>query len=135
MWKAPLVNLRPRQKAVLECIAKSRTARNDHRQRAQLMLLFAQGLSNRRAGERVGLKSKQAGHWRKRWLAHPDQLIAMERAGDTNRNGLIEGLQKLLSDLPRSGAKPKFSAAQVAQILALACEDPQHSGLPLSHWT
>ena len=100
------------------------------------MVLFAQGLSNRRAGERVGLKSQQVGHWRKRWLAHHDQLIAMERgAGDTNRNGLFEGIQKRLSDLPRSGARPKFSAAQVAQILALACEGPQHSGLPLSHWT
>lgn len=135
MWKAPIVNLRPRQKAVLERIAKSRTARSDHRQRAQLMLLFAQGLSNNRAGEQVGLKSKQAGHWRKRWLAHQDQLIAMEQAQDSHRNSLFEGIQALLSDLPRSGAKPKFSAAQVAQILTLACEDPQDSGLPLSHWT
>ena len=30
---------------------------------------------------------------------------------------------------------PKFSAEQVTQILALACEPPQDSGRPVTHWT
>ena len=40
-----------------------------------------------------------------------------------------------LSDKYRSGAPPKFTAEQVALIIALACEDPLESGLPISHWT
>lgn len=40
-----------------------------------------------------------------------------------------------LSDSYRSGAPPKFTAEQVAQVIALACEDPSESGLPVSHWT
>jgi transposase len=40
-----------------------------------------------------------------------------------------------LSDLPRSGAPPTFSAEQIVQIVAVACEDPVQSERPISHWT
>ena len=39
------------------------------------------------------------------------------------------------SDLPRSGSPGKFTAEQVTQILAVACEDPEASGRPVTHWT
>jgi transposase len=135
MWKAPVVNLRPRQKEILTQIAKSRTARSDHRQRASLILLCDEGFSNNRAGKKVGLTNWQAGNWRKRWLENQDKLIAIETAENTKPNGLLKGIEVVLSDLPRSGAKPTFTAEQIAQILAVACEDPQDSELPLSHWT
>lgn len=41
----------------------------------------------------------------------------------------------VLADEPRSGGPPKFSPEQVAAIIALACEPPGDSGLPISHWT
>ena len=40
-----------------------------------------------------------------------------------------------MSDAHRSGSPGKFSAEQVAQIIAIACEVPQDSGYPVSHWT
>ncbi len=135
MWKAAAVDLRPCQKTVLERIAKSRTARSDHRQRARLMLLFEQGFSNRRVGEQVGLTNRTVGCWRKRWLDNQDKLQAIETAKDVTPQGLMNGVKEVLSDLPRSGTRPKFSAEQVAKILTIACEEPEHSGLPLSHWT
>ena len=42
---------------------------------------------------------------------------------------------EVLSDGQRRGAPVKFSAEQVAAVLALACEAPADSGLPVSHWT
>lgn len=135
MWKAPVVNLNSRQKETLEQLAKSRTARSDHRQRAQLILLFNKGASNTQAAQQVGLKRRQAGTWRLRWLEFQDKLIAIETAQNAKPNALLKGVEEVLSDLPRSGAEPTFSAEQVAQILTVACEDPQDSGLPLSHWT
>lgn len=135
MWKAPAINLSPRQKETLEHLTKSRTARSDHRQRAQLILLFDKGASNTRAAQQIGLKRRQAGTWRLRWLEFQDKLIAIETAQDAKPNALIKGVEEVLSDLPRSGTKPTFSAEQIAQILTVACEDPQESGLPLSHWT
>lgn len=41
----------------------------------------------------------------------------------------------MLSDLPRSGNPGKFTPEQVTLILALACEPPEQSGRPITHWT
>ncbi|PHM22456.1 helix-turn-helix domain-containing protein [Xenorhabdus innexi] len=135
MWKAPAVNLSAQQQHALEHIVKSRTGRSDHRQRAQLILLFGSGASNNRAAKQVGLGSKQAGCWRKRWLDNQDKLSAIESTETAGLNSLIKALETLFSDLHRSGSKPKFTAEQVAQILTVACEAPQKSECPLSHWT
>jgi transposase len=40
-----------------------------------------------------------------------------------------------LQDAPRPGTPATFSAEQWCQIIALACEPPEASGRPLSHWT
>ncbi|MGI2909685.1 helix-turn-helix domain-containing protein, partial [Tolypothrix sp. VBCCA 56010] len=40
-----------------------------------------------------------------------------------------------LWDQPREGAPVKFSAEQVTQIIAIACEKPEASGYPISHWS
>jgi len=135
MWKAPAVNLRPLQKDILQQIAKSRTGRSDHRQRARLILLCDEGFSNNQAGQQVGMKSRPAGYWRKRWLSTQDKLMAIETAQTKHPKALLEAIEAALSDLPRSGAPPTFSAEQVARILTVACEDPRQSDLPLSHWT
>ena len=42
---------------------------------------------------------------------------------------------ELLSDLPRAGVTPTFSAEQLTMIIAVACELPEESGRPVTHWT
>ncbi len=81
------------------------------------------------------MSRRQAGDWRRRWLENQDRLTTIESAQDVKPKDLLKAIEEVLSDLPRSGAKPTFTAEQIAQILAVACEDPQDSGLPLSHWT
>jgi putative transposase len=44
-------------------------------------------------------------------------------------------IERLLSDSPRRGWAGKFSAEQVAQIIAVACEPPEKCGRPVTHWT
>lgn len=134
-WTAPEVNLRPKHKALLENIVTSRTVRSDHRQRAKLMLLFDEGISNAQAGKAVGLKTRQAGTWRNRWLLNQAKLVEVETKGHAKPNGLRNAIEEVLSDLPRSGAPPTFSAEQMSKILAVACEAPQQSDIPLSHWS
>jgi Homeodomain-like domain len=41
----------------------------------------------------------------------------------------------VLDDHPRSGAPGTFSAEQVVQLVAIACEPPPASDRPTSHWT
>ena len=44
-------------------------------------------------------------------------------------------IEAVLSDEPRPGAPGKFTPEQVTQILAVACEPPEKSGRPITHWT
>jgi hypothetical protein len=44
-------------------------------------------------------------------------------------------IEVLLSDAPRPGTPVGFTVEQRVQIIALACEDPQDSKRPVSHWT
>jgi transposase len=48
---------------------------------------------------------------------------------------LREAILDVLSDAPRPGAPATFTAEQVSQIVALACEPPKLSGRPIDHWT
>jgi hypothetical protein len=40
-----------------------------------------------------------------------------------------------LEDASRPGAPPTDTAEQICAIMAIACEPPQNSGYPISHWT
>ena len=44
-------------------------------------------------------------------------------------------LISLLQDAPRSGTPAQFSPEQLTRIIAVACEDPQACGRPISHWS
>jgi putative transposase len=61
-------------------------------------------------------------------------LEALESA-EASESVRIEALAETLSDRPRSGRPPTFTAEQVCQIVALACELPTESGREVTHWT
>lgn len=44
-------------------------------------------------------------------------------------------IEEVLTDTRRLGAPATLTAAQIVQIVAGACEPPEESGRPLSHWT
>lgn len=44
-------------------------------------------------------------------------------------------IEERLEDLPRPGAPAQLTADQICQIEQLACEKPEKSGRPISHWT
>ena len=46
-----------------------------------------------------------------------------------------EAIRETLKDAPRSGCPGRVTAEQVTQILAVACEPPESSGRPITHWT
>jgi transposase len=53
----------------------------------------------------------------------------------TESHRLRETVVDILSDAPRPGTPATFTAEQVSQIVALACEPPKLSGRPIDHWT
>jgi transposase len=99
-----------------ELIVRASSARAAHRDvvRATIILAAARGGSNTGIAADLGVHVDTVRKWRRRFCQH-------RLAG--------------LTDLPRSGRPRRFSAVQVAEVKALACELPADTGLPLARWS
>jgi hypothetical protein len=87
----------------------------------------AAGKNNTEMSDELGLVEETLGLWRRRWVG-AKALGHWE--GKAKR--LREAIEGLLGDEARPGCPPTFSAEQVCQSMALACETPP---APLTHWT
>jgi putative transposase len=122
-----------RQQAILRTMGRSGTCPQAVAQRARMILLAFDGLANEDIAGQVGCERHAVGPWRRRWAEAFDRLILIECC--EKPSALPHAIEGVLSDRPRSGAPGKFTAEQVTQILAVACEDPEVSGRPVTHWT
>ena len=84
------------------------------RLRAQIVLAAARGRDNARIAADLGVTADTVRKWRGRFA---------ERG--------MPGLE----DLPRSGRPRRISEADRAAVVALACQLPAATGVPLSRWT
>lgn len=84
------------------------------RQRATIVLLAARGRSNARIAAETHLHVDTVRRWRGRFAA---------------------GRVPALADRRRAGRPPTFTALQIAEVKALACQLPTQSGAPLSRWS
>jgi len=123
----------PRQQAILQAMTRSSTCPRAVAQRARMILPAFDGLGNEDIAERVGCERHAVGPWRHRWADAFDRLVRIECCAKPS--ALPHAIEGLLSDRPRSGSPGRFTAEQVTQILAIACEDPAASGRPVTHWT
>jgi len=91
--------------------------------RAMIVLLASEGKNNTQISQELHTTVDTVRLWRERWNSFagiPLSELSMEER---------------LEDAPRPGTPPRISAEQVCQIVALACEAPEQSGRPISHWT
>jgi hypothetical protein len=130
--KAAKVWITERQQPILIELSKSLTESQLVVQRATIVLRAFAGQLNEQIAVEIGLGPGQVGVWRRRWQAAWEELTALE-CREPRR--LREAIQEVFRDAPRSGSPGTFTAAQVTQILALACEPPEKSGRPITHWT
>ena len=131
--KAAKIIITELQRDILHTLRNSVTAASRLRQRASLILMAFDGLRNQDIADQAGLARHQVGRWRRRWATAFDRLVRIECL--ETRTALRRAIEQILSDEPRPGAPGKFSPEQVTQILATACEPPENSGRPLTHWT
>ena len=111
---AVLVTVTAAERRVLKKrIRGARTAWRD-RLRAQIVLAAAMGRSTARIARDLRISQDTARKWRGRFA---------DRG--------LEGL----SDLPRPGRPRQISAQVRAAVVALACQLPAVTGVPLAHWT
>jgi transposase len=131
--KAAKIRLTEKQLAVLQQIVRSTTTPQRLVQRARLIVLAFDGMFNRVIANAIGLQRKQVGLWRRRWKQSFDALVAIECR--ESQAALRRAIEEVLGDAPRSGSSGKFTAEQVTQVLAVACEPADQSGRPIDEWT
>lgn len=130
----PAVTLSDPLRGVLEHLARCHTSSQRLVRRLQIVLAAAAGGNNEAIARQSGVDRGTVRAWRMRWLTAAARLEAAVSAGDDDR--LVARLvTTALADAPRAGAPPTFTADQVVQIVALACESPPGSDRPVSHWT
>jgi transposase len=130
---AAKVVITERQQAILQSLSRASTVAKCLVQRATIILLAFAGLDNRDIACQVGLERHQIGLWRRRWQTAFPKLIRIECL--ETAAALRQAIEKLLRDQPRPGSPGKFTAEQITLILAVACEPPEKSGRPITHWT
>jgi len=131
---AAKVVITERQQGVLRKLSTATTVAQRLVQRATLILLAFAGMANQDIAQRVGLERHQIGLWRRRWQRAFNDLVRIECTEDAPA-ALRHAIEEVLTDEPRPGCPGKFSAEQIALLFALACEPPEQSGLPITHWT
>ena len=117
------IELTPIEQQELEKLVKRHNVGQQIALRGRIVLAAAEGKNNSEIARELKVTLDTVRLWRGRWrdlqpIAWAD-LSAEER----------------LQDLPRSGAPARITAEQRCQIEALACEKPEGSERPISHWT
>lgn len=121
--KPPAVNLSEAEQQGLEKLVKAHSTPQQLVLRARIVLAASQGLNNEQVGRALHVGVDMVRYWRQRWLA--GQAIPL---GELS-------VEERLHDLPRAGKPSALTADQVCQITALACEKPEQSERPISHWS
>lgn len=133
LFRTKKIDLTNRQSEQLKQVISSRTERSDHILRANIILACSEDTSNSKIARALHISRETARKWRCRWLKHQPVLTSLE--AETFGVAYKRAVLKILSDEQRPGSPGKFSAEQICQILAVACEQPKDSGLPISHWS
>ena len=116
--KPPAVPLSEEERQTLHTMIRAHKTPQHLSFRAQGILLLAEGLTAPDVARRLGTTRTTVRRWRRHWLTRHGWPVPAR-----------------LQDAPRPGAPTTFSAEQWCQSIALACEPPEASGRPISHWT
>jgi putative transposase len=128
------ITLSDRERPLLEHLRRCQTTSVRLARRVAVLLALADDPCLERVASGLRLTRVCARLWRDRWLDAADRLRVAETDGrsDPELLGLIEAA---LDDAPRPGGPATFSPEQIVGIVAVACEPPERSGRPISHWT
>lgn len=121
--KPPPIYLSEAEKQGLDKLVKRHKAEQQLVLRARIVLAAAEGQNNSQIAQALKVGRDMVRTWRERWLIL--QPIALADLSPAER----------LADLPRPGTPARITADQRCQIQQVACEKPEQSGRPITHWT
>lgn len=114
----PVPVLTKAERKELEAIVRKRTSAQRLVERAQIILLSADGHGIAETAGRLRVAINTVRRWRWRWVQRQGMEVADR-----------------LADEPRPGAPARITPEQICRIIALACEPPEKHGRPITHWT
>lgn len=124
------IHLTRNQQPLLEQIVRRTSSPQAMVLRARIILAAARGERNQHIAQQLKVARITVRTWRTRWRMAADQLQAAEA------NGEVEAIiRELLQDAARCGAPATFTPEQLCQLMVVACEKPEASGRPVTHWT
>jgi putative transposase len=128
------ITLSARQRFLLGHLRRCQTASVRLVRRVNVLLALAEQPCLELVAQDLGLTRVSVRLWRDRWLDVADRLLAVESEGVSDPDLLVL-IQDALDDAPRPGGRATFTPEQIVAIVAVACETPEKSGRPISHWT
>ena len=127
------MELTGRQRAILEQMVRRTTSPQRLVTRSKIILKAAAGKRNQEIADEMAVTVRTPRRWRDRWAKASARLAAAE--SDATAAQLSDLIEAVLTDKLRSGTPATFTAEQICQIVAIACENPQESGRPVTEWT
>jgi len=121
--KAQVVNLSDAEQQGLEKLIKRHQVGQQIALRARIVLAAARKQKNKEIAQTYKVTLDTVSLWRNRWVKLQD--ISLDDLS----------LEDRLQDAPRPGAPARITADQRCRIEALACEKPEESDRPITHWT
>lgn len=121
--KAQVVNLSDAEQQGLEKLVKRHQVGQQIALRARIVLAAARKQKNKEIAQTYNVTLDMVRLWRNRWVKLQD--ISLDDLSIADR----------LQDAPRPGAPARISADQRCRIAALACEKPEGSDRPITHWS
>jgi len=131
--KIKLPNLSKMQAVILNNLINRHAIKRNLWIRAKIILHLFHGYKKARIAKQLRIRRKVVYKWLKIWLKKEGKLKIAEKQGVKDKQ-LSLLIVSVLSDAPRSGSPIKFTAEQMTQIVALACEKPENSGIPINYW-
>src|SRR5271170_5408296 len=109
---AAAVALNPEERQALERMARARSMPARLVERAQIVLLAADGLENKQIAQRMNMTAKKAARWRNRFLA--------------------AGIAALEKDAPRPGRTPTITERRVKRVVDMTLHQKPANA---THWS
>ena len=106
------ISLSEDERQQLTRLSKSRSVSVRLAERSQIVLLAAQGLTNKEIGEALGISRQKVGRWRQRYADH--------------------GLAGIEKDAPRPGRKPRLTQRKVEKVIEWTTQTTPDNA---THWS
>jgi putative transposase len=131
--KPEKVTVSQKQDQVLRKLIKRPSTAQKTALRGRIVMECAKGTRIQHIADDEKVTVSTVKKWRRRWQEAASYLGEIEEEG--NLKEVEAAVEQVLADQPRSGAPVKFTAEQVCQIVAIACEPVEESDRPVTEWT